>query len=457
MQILSLSRVKVLFPILLLLANSDITFAVKQSPNIVLILSDDQAWTDYGFMGHEDIETPNLDRLASRSRVFRRGYVASPLCRPSLASMVTGLFPFDHGVTGNDVDGRNNREKLDIPVQEQFHQHPSFIKDLVKNGYLAHQSGKWWEGSHFDGGFTHGMKLNGRHGSGESLSIGRKGIESIKSFVDLSLNDEKPFFIWYAPFLPHTPHNPPERLLEKYRKPGRAMDVAKYYAMCDWFDETCGELINHLDKKEIRDNTMILYICDNGWTAKSVNAEDPNQKMWNGFSIRSKGSPYENGIRTPIMVSWLGVSETGESDAFAHAIDLYPTIAAAAGINPPSNLPGINLLDKKAVRKRDTVYGVTHAIHNMTVRDPDDSLQYLWCIENEWKLIIRYQGNDTTKYKNIHIWDTAPYRLYNLKKDPHEKNDLAASQPEIVERLKKKINDWHSVKTKNSLKRKRTN
>ena len=112
-------------------------------PNIILILSDDQAWTDYGFMGHKDIETPNLDRLASRSRVFRRGYVASPLCRPSLASMVTGLYPFDHGVTGNDVDGRNNREKLDIPVQQQFHQHPSFIKDLVKIGYLAHQSGKW--------------------------------------------------------------------------------------------------------------------------------------------------------------------------------------------------------------------------------------------------------------------------------------------------------------------------
>ena len=232
------------------------------------------------------------------------------------------------------------------------------------------------------------------------------------------------------------------------------MDVAKYYAMCEWFDETCGELINFVDKKEIRDNTMILYICDNGWTAKSENAKDPNQKTWNSFSIRSKGSPYENGIRTPIMVSWPGVIETGESDAFAHAIDLYPTIAAAAGVNPPSNLPGINLLDKNSVRKRDTVYGVTHAIHNMTLGNPDDTLQYLWCIENEWKLIARYHGTDTTKYINVHIWDTAPFRLYNLNKDPYEKNDLAASQPGIVERLKKKINDWHSVKTKKLLEQK---
>lgn len=433
----------------LLLACIAVAFAVKlfadQPPNIVFILSDDQAWTDYGFMGHKDIKTPHLDKLASCSVVFRRGYVASPLCRPSLATMVTGLYPFDHGVTGNDVDGGNDRKKLDIPVQEEFHRHPSFIKKLVKNGYLAHQSGKWWEGSHFDGGFTHGMKLSGRHGSRESLGIGRKGIEPIKSFIDISLKNQKPFFIWYAPFLPHTPHNPPERLLKKYSKPSRAMDVAKYYAMCEWFDETCGELLDYLDVKGIRDNTMILYICDNGWAAKSENTEDPNQKMWKGYSIRSKGSPYENGIRSPIMVSWPDISGAGDSDAFAHAVDLYPTIAAAAGIKLPSNLPGINLLDKEAVEKRDTVYGVTHSIHNITVGNPDDTLQYLWCINDDWKLIVRYHGSDTTNYKNVHLWDTAPYRLYNLEKDPHEKNDLAASHPEIVQRLKKKIEAWHSV------------
>ncbi|MCH2368852.1 MAG: sulfatase-like hydrolase/transferase, partial [Planctomycetes bacterium] len=78
-------------------------------PNIVLILSDDQAWTDYGYMGHSAIQTPHLDKLARRSLLFGRGYVASPLCRPSLASIATGLQPFQHGVTGNDVDGRNSR------------------------------------------------------------------------------------------------------------------------------------------------------------------------------------------------------------------------------------------------------------------------------------------------------------------------------------------------------------
>ena len=111
----------------------------------MLIISDDQAWTDYGFMGHSDIETPHLDRLAGRSLVFERGYVSAPLCRPSLATMATGLFPFQHGLTGNDVDGRNQRAELDRPFRAAFHQLPSFIKLLTANGYLAHQSGKWWE------------------------------------------------------------------------------------------------------------------------------------------------------------------------------------------------------------------------------------------------------------------------------------------------------------------------
>ena len=126
-------------------------------PNIVLILSDDQAWTDYGFMGHPEIRTPHLDKLAARSLVFERGYVAAPLCRPSLASLITGRFIHQHGVAGNDVDGANDRERPDLPVREAFHKLPSLVRLLTDNGYLTHQSGKWWEGSHADGGFTHGM------------------------------------------------------------------------------------------------------------------------------------------------------------------------------------------------------------------------------------------------------------------------------------------------------------
>jgi arylsulfatase A-like enzyme len=219
--------------------------------------------------------------------------------------------------------------------------------------------------------------------------------------------------------------------------------------MCEWFDETCGQLLGYLDKKNLTENTMVIYICDNGWTAASTNASDPNQKSWKGFALRSKGSPYENGIRTPIMVSWPGHVRPGSTmNKLAHAIDIYPTIAAAAGLKAPENLQGINLLDALAPAKRKAVFGVTNSIQDMTPGDPHSTLQYLWCIDGNWKLLVRYDGKDTTRYRNLHIWDTAPVRLFNLKIDPHEKNDLAGANPEVVERLRKKIEAWHLVNRK---------
>jgi arylsulfatase A-like enzyme len=363
--------------------------------------------------------------------------------------MATGLFPFQHGVAGNDVDAHKKRAELDKPVQKIFHQQPSFIKLLTKNGYLAHQSGKWWEGSYKDGGFTHGMthgdpKRGGRHGD-VGLKIGRKGIKEITDFIDLSVSQKKPFLIWYAPFLPHTPHNPPERLLKKYTESGRAADVAKYYAMCEWFDETCGQLLGYLDKKNLTNNTVIIYICDNGWSAASTNSTDPNQKLWKSYALRSKGSPYEMGIRTPIMVSWPEKIKPVRTQDLAHAIDIFPTIASAAKLKAPPNLPGINLLNQMARKQRKIVFGVCHSVHNMSPGNPKDTLQYLWCVSAKWKFLLRYDGKDTTQYRNIHSWDTARTRLYDLKKDPYEKNDISAAHPEVVEQLNKKIKAWHSA------------
>ena len=429
----------------------------ESKTNIVLIISDDQAWADYGFMGHPDIKTPHLDRLAANSLRFDRGYVATSLCRPSLASMVTGRFPAENGITANDVTGgmfvinekgetvllRGKREPLDKPVRDRFHQLPSFVRRLTESGYLTHQSGKWWEGSYGDGGFTHGMTEGERHGD-KGLTIGRKGMQPVEQFIDHALEDEKPFFLWYAPFLPHTPHDPPDRLLRKYQTDGRALDVAKYYAMIEWFDETCGELMGMLRTKGIYENTLVIFICDNGWAPASTTGDWPREHAFKGFAMRSKVSPYENGIRTPILVSWPDTVEPERVSGFAHSIDLFPTIAAIAGFEVPEDLSGINLLDLETVRERQTIFGSMHASHNMTVGDPDDTLQYLWCIEDEWKLLVRYQGKDTTEYKILHSWDTTPYRLFNLTDDPGEKNDLAVARPDIVERLRKKIEDWQS-------------
>ena len=140
---------------------------------------------------------------------------------------------------------------------------------LAERGYLSHQSGKLWEGSFRHGGFTHGMtrgfpEEGGRHGD-TGLKIGREGLSPITDFVDLAIGEGKPFFLWYAPFLPHNPHNPPQRLLEKYQQQGRPPPIAHYYSMCEWLDETVGDLVRYLEEKGVRDNTLIVYVTDNGW------------------------------------------------------------------------------------------------------------------------------------------------------------------------------------------------
>ena len=425
-------------------------FSVDGSkPNVVIIISDDQAWTDYGFMGHPKIKTPNLDKLASQSLLFERGYVAAPLCRPSLASMLTGLYPFQHGVTGNDVDGSNRRAELDIPLRKQFYNHQNFVRALTDDGYLAHQSGKWWEGSWKDGGFTHGMthgdpKRGGRHGD-EGLKIGRQSMQPIKNFIDLALSKEKPFLVWYAPFLPHTPHNPPPKLLENYESKNLSREEVKYFAMCEWFDSTCGELINYLDRKNIRENTLVIYVCDNGWAAASTNKKDPNQRLWKRYAQRSKSSPFEKGIRTPIMLSWPDKITPKRSQDLAHSIDLFPTIAAVSQIKPSLDLPGINLLNSQKRKERKRIFGASYSVYNMTPGNPNGTLQYQWCIEGDWKLLLRYNGLDTTHYKQLHVWDKKPVRLYNLKLDPYEKNEVSNENLEVIKRIKNEIHNWHLV------------
>lgn len=438
-------RLIAVFPLLSCLAF--LRAEIEESPNVVFILGDDQSWKDYGFMGSRVVSTPHIDALAQNGLTFKRGYVAAPICRPSLASMVTGLFPHQHGITGNDPFKNENRASLDLPFRQAFHEKPSFIKELVKLGYLAHQSGKWWEGSWKDGGFTHGMthgdpKRRGRHGD-EGLKIGRDGIIPITDFVEHAQREKKPFLLWYAPFLPHTPHNPPARLLKKYQQEGRPLDQAKYYAMCEWLDDTVGQLLGYLQKRGLRENTLVVFTCDNGWSTASSNADDPNQKLFRGYAQRTKGSPYEGGTRNPILLSWPKRITPADSPDLAHAVDLLPTIVRAAGGQVPKGLPGIDLLDDSARKARDTIFGVNHSTHNMTLGDPDDTLQYIWCIEGKWKLIKRFDGKDiSSHYSALHRWDKANYHLYDLQNDPDELNDLAKELPERVIRLSAKISRW---------------
>jgi len=398
-------------------------YAAAKSPNVVMIISDDQAWTDYGFMGHDAIQTPHIDKLAKQSLVFRRGYVPSSLCRPSLATLATGLYPHQHKITGNDPIPKKPRDRMLKHIKSV----PALPKMLAEKGYHSLQTGKWWEGAPSNAGFTAGMThgdvtRGGRHGD-VGLKIGREGLKPIYDFIEDCGDD--PFFIWYAPFLPHTPHNPPERLLQKYATDDRPLPIAKYYAMCEWFDETCGELLDHLDNKGLAEDTIVIYVTDNGW----INREDRS-----AYAPRSKRSPNEGGIRTPIMVRWLGKVEPQESAELANSIDLVPTILAACGIDATEDMQGLNLLNACGGKglDRDIIFGEIFAHDIPDIDDPVRGLVYRWCIEGKWKLILPKDG-------------VSP-ELYDLEEDPHETIDLAENHAEIVTELTKKIDDWWSIK-----------
>jgi arylsulfatase A-like enzyme len=430
-------------------------------PNIVFIISDDHAWTDYGFMGHPQIETPHLDRLARESAVFSRGYVPTALCRPALATFATGLYAHQHGITGNDpavlpsmlAPGAAQQPEPDAyralraSLIAKIDRVPTLPRLLASRGYVSHQSGKWWEGSAARGGFTEGMtrgfpEPGGRHGD-DGLTIGREGLRPVTDFIDRAVDRGTPFFAWYAPFLPHTPHNPPQRLLDKYRGKGITnLRVARYYAMVEWFDETVGALLAHLDARKVAENTLVVYVGDNGWI-QNPDADD--------FAPRSKQSPYEGGVRQPTLYRWPGVIKPGRRDTeLASSIDIVPTTLAAAGASIPTTLPGVNLLPSLRLgtpTPRTEVLGEGFDHDLADLDNPEATLLYRWVIDGRWKLLLTYDGA-LGRYAKYHPRTEWRPQLFDLVSDPHERVNVAGENPALVARLASRISDWWPVRVR---------
>jgi arylsulfatase A-like enzyme len=411
----------------------------NRSPNVLMIIGDDQGWTDYGFMGSTVVRTPNLDKLASESLVFPRGYVPSSLCRPSLATMITGLYPHQHRITSNDppyppnvapADRIKNQKYLAdrAAMVAQFEKSPNLAKLLGDHGYLSHQSGKWWEGNAcrcggFSEAMTHGDPARGgRHGD-DGLKIGRGGLQPVFDFLDKAKKDGKPFYAWYAPIMPHSPHNPPERLLKKYIGKTKSIHVARYWAMCEWFDETIGELLAKLRTNGQDENTIVVYLHDNGWIQ---NPDSPE------YAPKSKQSQYDGGIRTPIVIRWPGKVKPETTSDLAQSIDLAPTLLTAIGLKPTTDMPGINLLDQTVRAKRDTLYGEIFLHTAVDIHKPGPNLRYRWIIQGDWKLIVPHAPNVKG--------GTA--ELYDLSKDQQETENLAARRPDKVAALSARLDAW---------------
>lgn len=402
-------------------------------PNVLVIVSDDHAWYDYGFMGSKDVRTPHIDRLAAESRAFPRGYVVNSLCGPSLAALLTGKHPHRNGITGNDPvlpPAAKGKSKYAHPSFQQgrekmtslWEKNPHIPRLLEPKGYVSLQTGKWWLGDYRRGGFTEGMTKGGRHGD-DGLDIGRKTLAPVTDFISKAKRDQKPFFVWYAPMMPHDPHTPPERLLAKYVDKTPSLHQARYWAMVEWFDETVGEIRAHIEKEGLSRDTVVVYIADNGWIQSQNNSR---------YAPRSKQSPHEGGVRTPILVSWPGRVKPGSVDRAVSEVDVMPTLLRLCGLPVPAGVDGIDLLDDAAVAARGEVFGSNSTHDILELGRPAASLRYRWVVAGEWKAIFSSGINGANE----------PPQLFNLKDDPRELRDLAVSDPARVAGLKAKVDAW---------------
>ncbi|MDW3652061.1 MAG: sulfatase-like hydrolase/transferase [Bacteroidia bacterium] len=328
--------------------------APEELPNIVLLIGDDQGYPYFGFMGADYVQTPHMDQLARSGLLFKYGYVPDNHCRPSLATLMTGIQPVEYQ---NRVEELLVEKGIKEEERKEFEQHAmqyfeTLPKLLAQKGYKSFQGGKWWEYNYQNGGFTHGMtkgwtpedqkqgdKRSNQLMGGEGLDLARVTMQPIYDFI--TENKDDPFFIWYAPQLPHYPFDAPDKYYNIYKNKDMSESAKRYYANCTWFDEGVGELQMFLRKQGEFKNTLFIYVNDNGWE------QDPDQEFrhdslrWHKGGDKGKTALHDQSFRTPIIFSWYGkINPGGISRALIHSADIPATILDYVGIKPPENYFG---------------------------------------------------------------------------------------------------------------------
>lgn len=432
---------------------------LTRRPNVVMILADDQSYRDFGFMGNDIVQTPHLDRLASRSARYSNGYVPMSVCRPSLATLLTGLYPHQHGIHFNHPPPglrqmremsaeqyRATRATADYLIRNV----PTLPRILARHGYACLQTGKHWEGDYRTAGFTHGMTLghatarlgeitgtrqqeNGEwvaHGNGDAgLVIGRETMQPIYDFVDEHAG-RQPFFVWYAPFLPHTPYDSPARFRRVYDGQGVPDHLLPYYAEITRFDATVGDLMDYLERKALLDTTLVIFVADNGLR--------PDERSPDRQNDRSKLSPYEDGLRTPLLLCWDGRTRPVEHQQPVHTVDLVPTVLATVGLSNEitPRMQGRNLLVSATTGKAPAslpVFGAIYPNDAAVLGRPSQHVRGRWVREGDFKLIVPGPASSPLLLQ-----------LFDLAGDPGELSNLATepAHAERVARLKERLDQW---------------
>ncbi len=399
------------------------SLAAPARPNLLLIVSDDAGYADFGFQGCRDIATPELDALAAAGLRFTQGYAPGPVCSPSRAGMLTGKSPARTGHENNLRDG--------FGVDAGTALLPARLKAL---GYHTGMIGKWHLGNEkpylpWERGFDdfYGFLAGGHNylapasQANVMLRNGREVVEpeyltdafarEAESFIRTNSNRAQPWFLYLAFNAVHSPMQPKPAEFEKIsaiKDPKRRVLAAMTVSL----DQGAGRALAALAAAGVVSNTLVIFINDNGGATYG--------KFYNTPLRGWKGTLFEGGIRVPLLARWPGVLPAGRAfDAPATGLDLLPTFLAAAGARPAAwaDSDGVNLLPYLAGRDSARPHADLFWRFNVVaaVRAGD------------WKL-IRIQG--------------APPLLFNLAADLPEKNNVAAEHPDLVRDLLAKLAAW---------------
>ena len=402
-------------------------------PNLVIFVADDLGWNDVGY--HDSvIKTPNIDSLTRQGVELNRFYVY-PFCSPTRTALLTGRSPLSLGITrpiGGDAV---------LPLDEHL-----LPQTLKSSGYQTLMSGKWHLGSRdetalphkrgFDsfyghaGGFidyyTHqrGGGLRRRPGGsqqgeapppdwqrdGKTLVeegystklIGKEAVRLLRQ-----RDKKKPTFLYVTFNAPHTPLQAPQEFIDRYKNVENE-DRRVFAAMVDAMDEEIGKILKVIDEEKMRDNTIVLFMSDNGGSARGGASNAPLNS--------GKGSVYEGGIRVPAVIRWPGVLPAGKKlDQLTTAHDLFPTLATALGVKPLNKKPFYGQDLWKSFR---TGKIVPH-------KDVLIASQAIALFHREWKLIQGQGVNGRPGYRELFLIDA----------DPEERFDLSKVYPELTEAL----------------------
>ncbi|MDX5338653.1 MAG: sulfatase [Cyclobacteriaceae bacterium] len=446
---------------------SSLSFSQENNKlNVILIHVDDIGATDLGVFGSDFYETPNLDQLAREGMRFTQSYAAASICSPSRAALMTGKYPARVGITdwirakfqGNSTSGQPGEyeEFADKPLKTPKIQgflplaEQTIAERLKPLGFINLHVGKWHlgeEGMHpEDQGFD--VNIGGNdlgqppsyfdpyqpqtprefyqiknlppRKTGEFLT----DRESDEIIGFLKANQEKPFFVHWAPYAVHTPIMGPEELVEKYRRksPGQQRNPV-YAALIENLDQNVGKLLDYLNQTGLRENTLVIFTSDNG----GLVGNPTNPVTWNIGLRAYKGYPYEGGIRIPTIVSLPGqISANVSSTVPTISMDWISTVLDALGENP--NQEGLEgkslwsvLTGEKTELERDLFWHFPH------YREPDVSPHTIVRSGN-FKMIFSFEGEKT--------------ELFDLKDDPMEEHDLSEEMPDLVAQLKGKMKAW---------------